>query len=167
MIAGIFDNFFGVPMHPFAIHAPIVLLPIAAIVAAVFVVRADWRRRAGWWMPAAVLALVGMLFVAKESGEAVLESGNVFGNVQEHQELADQTFVISIVWLVAAVALFARDLQLGRSDTASLSAATLAPSRDRIALGLSIVTAIVALVAMVWLIRTGHAGAASRWDLNG
>ena len=164
MFAGIFDSFFGVPMHPFAVHAPIVLLPITAIVAIVFAVRADWRTRAAWGMPAAVLVLVGMLVVAKESGESALESGNVFGNVQEHQQLADQTFIVAIVWLVAAVALYARDRQMSSNETTSLSAAV-APSRDPLTLGLSIVTAVIAVVAMVWLIRTGHAGSASRWDV--
>ena len=165
MIAGIFDEFFGVPTHPLAVHAPIVLLPIAAVVAVVLAVRSDWRARASWGMTAAVLVLVGMLFVAKETGEAALESNNIFGNVDEHQELADQTFVIAIVWLVATAALFVWDRRQQHAVGTDLSAAV-APSRDPIALALSVVTAVIAIVAMIWLIRTGHEGSASRWNIG-
>ncbi len=162
-----FDEFFGVPMHPFAVHAPIVLLPIVAVISVLFAFREDWRRRASWVMPAAVLALVAMLFVAKESGESAEEAQNVFGDVSEHQELGQQTFVITLVWFVLATALFVVDRRTTRPSSADLSAAT-GPStgRDPVALGLGIVVAITALVATVWLIHTGHEGAASRWDIG-
>ncbi len=74
MIAGVFDEVFGVPTHPLAVHAPIVLVPIGAIVAVVLAVRSDWRRRISWGWPAAVFVLVVLLFVAKESGESAVEA---------------------------------------------------------------------------------------------
>lgn len=161
-----FDEFFGLPMHPFAVHAPIVLLPIVAVVAVLFVLRDDWRRRASWLMSAAVLALAAMLFVARESGESALDAQNVFGDVSEHQELGDQTFIITLVWFAATVALFVRDRRTASTPSHDLSSASSVSGRDPVALGLSAVTAVIALVAMVWLIRTGHEGAASRWDIG-
>lgn len=166
MFAGLFDEFFGVPTHPFAVHAPIVLLPIAAVVAVVFAVRADWRRRVSWGMTAAVFALAAMLFVAKESGESARDAQNVFGNIDDHQELGDQTFVITLIWFVATAALFVRDRQMRSQEATSLSAGAVAPSKDPVALGLSIVAAVIAIVATIWLIRTGHAGAESRWKIG-
>jgi uncharacterized membrane protein len=166
MFAGLFDEFFGVPTHPFAVHAPIVLLPIAAIVAVVFALRSDWRERASWGMTAGVFALTAMLFVAKESGEAAQNAQNVFGNVDRHSELGDQTFVITLVWLVVTAGLFVRDRQMRSAPATSLSAGAVTPSKDPVALGLSILAAVIAMVAMVWLIRTGHAGAESRWKLG-
>jgi hypothetical protein len=165
MFAGIFDEFFGVPTHPFAVHAPIVLLPIASVVAIVFSLRSDWRQRASWGMTAAVFALAGMLFVAKESGEAARDAQNVFGNIDEHQELGEQTFVIALVWFVATAALYVRDRQLRTAEARALSADAVVPGKDPVALGLSIVVAIIAIVATVWLVRTGHAGAESRWKI--
>ena len=38
--------------------------------------------------------------------------------------------------------------------------------RDTIAQALAIVAAIAAVVTTIWLIRTGHAGAESRWKLG-
>lgn len=166
MIAGIFDEFFGVPTHPLAVHAPIVLLPIVAIVAVVFAVRSDWRQRVSWAMAAAVAALAAMLFVAKESGESALDAQNVFGNVDKHQDLGEQTFIITLIWFVATAALFVRDRQMRGAEARALSADVVAPSKDPVALGLSIVAAIIAIVATIWLIRTGHAGAESRWKLG-
>lgn len=166
MIAGVFDEFFGVPMHPFAVHAPVVLAPFAASMAVVFVLRSDWRHRASWGMSAAVLALVAMLFVAKESGESALAARNVFGDVSDHQELAEQTFVIVIVWFVITLGLFAFDRLRSLPPTSETPGGALVPSRDPVALGLSVLAAVAAIVATIWLIRTGHAGAASRWDIG-
>ena len=88
MFAGVFDEFFGVPTHPLAVHAPVVLVPIAAVAAVVLAIKSDWRARVGWLMPAAVFALVAMLFVAKESGESAKENdANVFGDIAEHEDL--------------------------------------------------------------------------------
>jgi preprotein translocase subunit SecG len=164
VLAGLFDEFFGVPTHPFAVHAPIVLLPIAAVATVVLTVRSDWRRRIWWAMPATVLVLFAMLFVAKESGEAVLDSQNVFGNVDRHQELGEQTVIIAFVWLVGSIALAVRDRQT--MSTKALSSDVASPPRDAIALGLGIVVALIAVVATIWLIRTGHAGAESRWVIG-
>lgn len=167
MIAGVFDEFLGVPAHPLAIHAPLVLVPIAAIVAVVFAVRADWRRRVGWFAPATVFVLVAMLYVAKESGEAAnnMEPSIVFGDIDRHQELANTTFVLSIVWLVLTVALAVWD-RMGATRSRALSAGVAASNSEWVGVALSVVTAIAAVVTTIWLLRTGHAGSESRWDLG-
>ncbi|WP_040491561.1 DUF2231 domain-containing protein [Ilumatobacter nonamiensis] len=163
MIAGVFDEFLGVPTHPLAIHAPLVLIPIAAIVAIVFAVRADWRRRIGWWAPAVVFVLVAMLYVAKESGEAAKNAENVFGDIDRHQDLANTTFVLAIIWLLLTVALAVWD-RIGAPRARALSAAV-APAPDWIGTALSIAAAVAAVATTIWLLRTGHAGSESRWDL--
>ena len=164
MFAGVFDEFFGVPTHPLAVHAPVVLVPIAAVVAVVLAIKSDWRVRVGWLMPAAVLVLVALLFVAKESGESAKEADNIFGDIAEHEDLANATFVLAIVWFVLTLAVAIRDWMNGRDQPASAGAAV--GSRDTIALVLSVLAAIAAVVTTIWLIRTGHAGAESRWKLG-
>ena len=165
MIAGVFDEFFGVPTHPLAVHAPVVLVPVAAVTAVVFAVRDDWRRRVGWFMPAAVFVLVAMLFVAKESGEAAKASDNVFGDITEHEDLANATFALSIVWFVLTVAVAVRD-RMTRPQAQALSADAAARSSDTVATVLAVLAAIAAIVTTIWLVRTGHAGAESRWKLG-
>lgn len=165
MIAGVFDEFFGVPTHPLAVHAPVVLVPIAAVVAVVLAVRHDWRRRVTWFMPAVVFVLVAMLFVAKESGEAAKESDNIFGDITEHEDLANATFALSIVWFVLTLALAVRD-RMTRPQAQALSADAALRSRDTVATVLAALAAVTAIVTTIWLVRTGHAGAESRWKLG-
>jgi preprotein translocase subunit SecG len=167
MFAGVFDEFFGVPTHPLAVHAPVVLVPIAAVAAVGLAVRSDWRVRVGWLMPAAVLVLVAMLFVAKESGEAAEEADNVFGDIGQHEDLANTTFVLSLVWFVLALATAGRDWMNGRAhDVTPLSADVAVRNSDHLAMALAVAAAIAAVVTTIWLIRTGHAGAESRWKLG-
>jgi preprotein translocase subunit SecG len=167
MFAGVFDEFFGVPTHPLAVHAPVVLVPIAAVVAVVLAVKSDWRVRVGWLMPAAVFVLVAMLFVAKESGESAKEVDNVFGDIAQHEDLANTTFVLAIVWFVLMLAVAIRDWMTGRDQQVQpLSAGAAAMPRDTVALVLAILAAVAAVITTIWLIRTGHAGAESRWKLE-
>lgn len=164
MLAGVFDEFFGVPTHPLAVHAPVVLIPILAIVAVAVLFRPLWRDRAT--VPIAVLSviMVAMLFVAKESGEAVKETGNVLGNVDRHQDLGNQTFLFSIVWMALAAAAAVSVVLRRRKATRSLSAAVDNAERsDPVTTVFNVLAAVALIVTTIWLIRTGHAGAESRW----
>jgi len=164
MFAGLFDEFFGVPTHPLAVHAPVVLIPLVAIAAVVVLYRSSWRERATVPMAWLAVVMVAMLFVAKESGEAVEETGNVLGNVDRHQDLGNQTFVLGLVWLVLAVAAAASLVFRRRNSTASLSAAVGDVVRsEQVTAVLNVLAAVALIVTTIWLIRTGHAGAESRW----
>lgn len=165
MIAGVFDEVFGVRTHPLAVHAPVVLLPIAAIVVLGLLVRTEWRDRIRWWMTGGLVAIVAMLFVAKESGEAAEEAGFVTGPLFDgHDDLGEQTFVLAIVWAALFGALALWDRRSGQRAAASLSAAALASRRDPVTLVLSALVAVAAIVTTIWLIRTGHSGSRSRWS---
>ena len=50
--------------------------------------------------------------------------------------------------------------------TLALSADAAFAPRDTIAQALAIVAAIAAVITTIWLIRTGHAGAESRWKIS-
>jgi preprotein translocase subunit SecG len=165
MIAGLFDEFLGVPLHPLAVHAPVVLVPIGALAAVVLTVRPTWRQRVGWWLPATVFMLAGSLFVAKESGEAAVAAKNVFGNIDEHSELAETTFILSLVWFALALGLAMWEWQSRRRAPQALSAAGAAVGRDPVAIGFAVAMSVAAIATAIWLVRTGHAGAESRWVL--
>ena len=164
MIAGILDEFFGVPTHPLAVHAPVVLVPLGCVAALVLAVRADWRRRIGWVWPAIVFALVASLFVAKQSGEALEASGNVLGDVEHHTELANTTWIMSLVWFALVLGLaVAERLKPSRPSTRSLSADGVGGTADIVTVVWGVVAAAAAVITTIWLVRTGHAGARSRW----
>lgn len=169
MFAGIFDEFLGVPTHPLAVHAPVVLIPLLAVASVAVLFRPTWRAKAS--IPLAVLALVmvAMLFVAKESGEAAKAADNVFGDIDRHEDLANQTFIMGIVWLVLAVAAGVAAFVYRRDTTASLSADAdrVADPVDRgqLVLALNVLATVALIVTTIWLIRTGHAGSESRWKI--
>jgi hypothetical protein len=168
-----FDRIFGLPMHPLAVHAPLVLIPIFALMAVVMVVKPTLRRRIGWFAPVGVLVMVAMLFVAKESGEALLESdpSEVFllgsqEQITTHQDLGNATFVLGVIWLLLTVGVVARDqLQPQGVSSRALSAASVAVGADRVALVLAVLASVAGILTTIWLVRTGHAGADARWGV--
>lgn len=170
MIAGVFDEFFGVPTHPLAVHAPVVLVPLLTIAAVVLVARSSWRRKVSWLMPTIVFVMAALLWVATESGEAVVASSNVFGDITEHKKLGERTFQLSVVWFVIALVSTVIDRassgpdggdDLAMAGDQPIAAAPKVPAAA--ATGIAALAALVAVLTTVWLIRTGHAGAESRW----
>ncbi len=147
------DTLFGLPAHALLIHAPIVLLPIAAGVTVALAIKRTWRRRLGWWFPAGVFSIVVMVFLARSSGQAFDEALDGAVDVTRHAELADRTFVLTIVWFVGAVALVALDRRARGSNDRGFAPPTVVAS----------VTAFFAVLATVWLVRTGHEGADLVW----
>ena len=155
-----FDELFGLPAHPLLIHAPVVLVPLVAVAAIVLAWKTSWRRSAGWWPSVVMVAIVAMLFAARESGESLDEE--LGGVVGLHETLGNQTFLISLVWLVVVVALAVVDR---RSRPAAVETAPGVGGLEAASIVLSVGSAIVGIVATIWLIRTGHSGADSHWSL--
>ena len=163
-----FDEFFGVQMHPLAVHAPVVLIPIFAVATIVLLVRGDWRRRVGVWMAGGVAFTAVLLFVARQSGYAAYDDGNGnflgFGDVERHRDLGDQTFVLGVLWTILFAAVVFVDRRRNPAQVpADLSAGAATSRRDPVVVGLSVLSAVAAVSVTVWLVRTGHAGAESRW----
>ncbi len=157
-----FDKLFDLPAHPLLIHAPLVLLPVAAIVTIVLAAKSSWRERSGWWPLAGLFIVTVMLFAAKESGEAFNEGFDIaFGGAgaERHAELGDTTFLITLVWLVVLAGLTAIE-QVERLRTGTLQVIGSNLVARQVIAGL---TSVVAIVATVWLIRTGHEGARITW----
>jgi uncharacterized membrane protein len=159
-----FDKLFDLPAHPLLIHAPIVLLPIAAIVTIVLFVKPTWRATAGWWPLALLAVVVVLMFGAKESGEALIDAydranGEGAVDIDQHQSLAETTFVMTLVWLVVLAALTVIE-QVERLRTGALAAVASNATVRQILSGLA---ALIGVLATVWLIRTGHEGSTSVW----
>jgi hypothetical protein len=159
-----FDELFGLPAHPLLIHAPVVLVPIVAIAAIVLAAKSSWRRRAGWAPTVVMVVIVAMLFAARESGQAL--DDQLGGVVGLHETLGNQTFLISAVWLVVVVALGVVDRRATPApETTAVSAAQVSGGADAASIVLAVASAVVGVVATIWLIRTGHTGADSHWSL--
>lgn len=157
-----FDTMFGLPAHPLLVHAPVVLLPIMGIVSVALAVRPTWRRTLGWWPLAALFVIFLMLFGALQSGEALLEaydrlSGPGSVAVKEHEELANMTMIITTIWLV---------VMAGLTVIERVPKVRTAIDKPIVRQAGAVLSAVLGVVATIWLIRTGHEGAKSVWGIR-
>lgn len=99
------DRFHDLPVHPLAVHASVVLVPLAALLAILFVVP---RTRAWAAIPMPLVAVGALLsvFVSRESGENLKADLGIGDAIQTHQDKADALFVLMIVFAVIAVAVY-------------------------------------------------------------
>lgn len=160
------ETLFGLPAHALLIHAPIVLLPIAALATVVFAIRPAWRARAHWWMVGAIGAVVVMVFMARQSGQAFEAAFDGAVDVDRHASLANTTMVLTLLWFVAYAALVGAEFARRRAAPASVGAAGAAepqPLPSAFTAGLAALAAVLAIAATIWLIRTGHEGTDVVW----
>ena len=161
------EELWGLPAHPLLVHFPIVLIPILAVGAVAMAARPLWRQRFNWQLSGACAIAAVSAFVAAQSGEPfeeALQPG--LGSVADrHAELGDQSVLFAVLFLAGAALLTAMDrwyltrrsLSVGREvDAVSVWV-------SRVTAGIAIVTAIIGVVAAVWVIRAGHEGARISW----
>lgn len=104
-----FDEFNGLPTHALALHAAVVLVPLAAALGVLFAIP---RTRSWSRVPLLLVSLgaVVAVYVAKESGERFEEALNLADPIQHlvdvHAARADVLFYASIGYAVLAVAAF-------------------------------------------------------------
>lgn len=150
------ETFFGLPAHPLFVHAPVVFMPLALILSIVMVAKSDWRRVAGWTLPVLALITFVMSFVAKLSGEAFDEALNesFFIDRTTHETLADQTVLFIFLFLLSTLAQYGFDFVSRRTGEGAPS--WMASARS----GAMALVLVFAVLGTIWMIRTGHAGAA-------
>ena len=162
------DKVFGVPAHPFFVHAPLVLTPLVAVLALCLVVKPAWRTKYG--VPIAILAFANgiLTFLAGQSGESLRETmrGTVTSAraaaIRNHANLADAIRpVIFLLWLAITffvayayqrdgkITVWHRTIRWPGGNTASKVS--------------RVVVAVVAIVAAAWIVKIGHEGAKATW----
>ena len=164
-----FDEINGMPLHPLIIHVPVIGIPLALLLAALFAFPRT-RAWARWPLAVTVVGSTAATFAAKESGEALkaslgLQPGNPVGDlIQRHEELADQLFYIMLGYAVIAVA--AVFLVPPRVPATGEAASPGRPSRGPLGLILLVLLLAVGTVALVWTARVGDLGSRAVWNPN-
>jgi uncharacterized membrane protein len=157
----VFDNLGNLPLHPLVVHAAVVGIPLAALLAFLFAFpkTREWAR---WPLAITVVGATAVAFVARQSGlafEAALgiKPGNPVGDlISKHSMLANQLFYIMIGFSV--IALLNVFLVAKRpADGAAKQSAVL-----RVELPILLVAA--AVVALAWIVRVGDLGARAVWN---
>lgn len=149
-----FDTFFGLPLHPFIVHATEVIVPTAALVV---LLAAAWPRFRRWakFLPLG-LALVALVLVpiSTQSGEALEARVTESALLETHAELAEGLlpWVIGLV-VVAAVLLWWN--WKGRSPR---------NPRKWVAVVLIVAAGLASTGTVVQAVRIGHSGATAVWS---
>lgn len=104
-----FNQIDGLPLHPLALHAAVVFVPLAALLGLLFAIP---RARAWSRVPLVIVSLgaVGAVFVAKQSGQAlekVLQLPHQTEQlVHQHAHQANILFIGTIAYAVLAILAF-------------------------------------------------------------
>ena len=159
-----FDQIGNLPLHPLVVHAVVIGIPLAALLAFLFAFprTREWAR---WPLAITVVGATAVTFVARQSGLALeaalgITPGNPVGElILQHSLLANQLFYIMIVF--AVIGLLNVFLVARRTSNATQGAAKQS-ALLRIVLPLLLVAA--AVVALVWIVRVGDLGARAVWN---
>ncbi|WP_347756059.1 cytochrome b5-like heme/steroid binding domain-containing protein [Agrococcus sp. ProA11] len=146
-----FDLAFGLPLHPLAVHIPVVLLPLGAIGVILALLVPRWRPSLGWAMVAVLGVATAGALVAKLSGEALAER---VGSPGQHEQLGNWVLIMSTILLGATLAWW---LWQGKADRRN---------RPTGVIGLIVgsVLAAIAVGAIIISVLAGHTGATRVWQ---
>ena len=158
-----FDSIGGLPIHALVLHAVVIAVPLAALLALLFAYRRT-RNWARWPLAVVAVGTLGATFVAKKSGEALeralgIKPGNPVGDlIAKHQHLANQLLILVAVFAVLAVA-----------SSFLVSRVDVAPRRRPVAIevGLPVLLVITGLVMMFQVYRVGDIGSRAVWNPEG
>jgi hypothetical protein len=150
-----FDKIGDLPLHPLVVHAAVIGIPLAALLALLFAFprTREWAR----W-PLAITV------VARQSGLALeaalgIKPGNPVGDlILHHSLLAKQLFYIMIVFAVIGL------LNVFLVSRRTSDGAAAAKQSAIVRIGLPILLVAAAVVALVWVVRIGDLGARAVWN---
>jgi hypothetical protein len=156
-----FDEFFGLPLHPLAVHLTVVLVPVTAVTAIVFAVVRRWRWLLRWPLGVLALGSVASTGVSLLAGRALLEARPELAQlVAEHQDAGERLLVFvavfTVVALAAAVALG------GPSPLISGRGAVTGAGRP-VAVAVAAVLVVVAVACLYQTVVTGDLGSRAVW----
>lgn len=155
-------EFAGLPLHALVVHAAVVLTPLAVLIALVFALVPRWRYLTRW--PAAIGAVValGVVWVARLSGQALATSRPELAPLVEKHA----GYGTTLSWIVIGftVVVLAGAWGLG-GDSGFSTGAGARPSRSLgLDMGLRILVVVAALAVLAWAVLTGDAGARAVWE---
>lgn len=146
-------SFDGLPLHPLIVHATVVLVPLSALMVALYVL---WPRFRAWSGPLpAAASLVGLALVplSTSTGETLEERVERTDLVERHADIAEQLLPWAIGLAVLAVAAWLVQRRVDRGST------VVRP----VVLGIAVLAVVAAAGTTVQVARIGHAGAKAAW----
>jgi len=147
------NTIFGLPTHPLVVHAAVVLIPLAAIGAIAVALVPRWSRRYGALVWFGTILGTASCLLAAASGEDLAAR---VGTPAAHALLGEQMKYLGMALFVVTFVLWLLDHRA--DDVRQVSVKILAG-----------VVIALAVMALVWTVRTGDTGARAVWEplLNG
>lgn len=144
----------GLPLHPLAIHAAVVAVPLLALAGIVYALVPRLRERIGWLTVLLALVTPLTVLVSKLAGDAFrariehknLATPEIFAKIDNHRSLGTITLYLTVALAVAILALV-----LLRNQPRAVS------------LVLAVLTVGLGVAAVWYVYRTGDAGAKIVW----
>ncbi len=162
----------GLPLHPLAVHAPLVLVPLLIVVAVGYAVIPPIRQRLAWALVALAVLTPGAVLAARLSGDAF--RSRLAARDQLPAELAVRVdehagFSLTLLWLVIALALVSVGMVALAAGMRSRTPDDSAPAVRRpgavVVWGLAAVVVLALSAGAGWyLVETGDSGARMVWE---
>jgi hypothetical protein len=151
----------GLPLHPLVVHAAVVLIPLAVLSVIAFALWPQHRWATRWPTAALTVAAFGSAWVARLSGDALLESRPELARlVEDHAERGE---LLSVLVTAFAVVVAVGIWSLG-GPTALASGRGARESRvvalDRV---LPAVLVLLGVAVLVLAVLAGDSGARAVW----
>jgi uncharacterized membrane protein len=157
----------GLPLHPLVVHATVVLVPLAVLGALAIVVFPRARRRYGSLVVVTAVVATVCTVLAEQSGEALEHTLPRNPAIEAHAAAGDY-LKLWMAPLMIAVAIFVlmhrRANRTARLEaTGTTSALALAGRQRVLAVGVAVVTVVLALGTALVVFQTGDLGARAVW----
>ena len=162
-------DFAGLPLHPLVVHAAVVLVPLAVLSAWVLALLPGWRWLSRWAALLAVVGALGAVFLARMSGQALLDDRpfltSAESSVRELLETHESRAGVLLVVMIALTVLVALAFWLLPAPTGLVSGRLGHRGRDErwVALVLPAALLLLGAAALVLVALTGDAGSRAVW----
>lgn len=157
----------GVPLHPLVVHAAVVLAPAAAVAGLAYAARPGWRWLLRWPMVLLAAATAGVSYVAKLTGQNLLEkrpflldADPLREQIQLHQSRGNLLVWFALALLVVSVL---AAWSLGGPSALASGRGAMAARGAVLTWGVGVLLVAAAVAVLVMVVLTGDAGARAVW----
>lgn len=150
----------GLPTHPMLVHLAVVAIPVVALAAIAVAARTTWLRR--WGLHVAIASVLMTIYTAfvMESGEHLDDAMDLGAVLDDHRSLAETSRLLVVAMCLAVISLVTVDRLWSGGRRTGQAVHPAAATVRRLVGGL---TMAISVLAIVWIVRTGHAGARVTW----
>ena len=142
---------FGLPTHVLLLHAAVAGIPLVCLTTIAVAARPAWRRRFGLANAGLAVIMVALAYATSEAGQALYNRATYLQKAAaQHRSLG-----LTLVWFVAAVAVFAVALVI--ADRAGYA------ERHATMVTISALAIAASAICIVQVIRVGDSGARAVW----